>query len=147
MEQATMKYRLLCVLGLCAGLAIVGCGKKGPATSNVTGKVTLASGQPLPGGRIDFRSAASGDLVSGQIKADGTYEVLSVPPGEYKVGIVNGHLQGTSATPPGLEPMPGAAENAGKKYVPIHPGYSKVETSGLSTTVEGRTNTYDISLR
>jgi hypothetical protein len=141
-----MTNKLLCVLGLTAALAIVGCGQKGTSIATVTGKVTLPDGKPLPGGRIDFRSG-SGSMVSGQIKADGTYEAREVPPGEYKVSVVNSHLKGIIAPPPGLEPLPGSAVSAGEKYVSINPRYMSPNTSGFTTTVHGKTHTYDMALR
>jgi hypothetical protein len=137
-----MTKQLPCVLGLIAGLAILGCGQKGPSTAKVTGKVTLRDGKALSGGRIDFRSAASGNLVSGQIKADGTYEAVDVPEGEYKVSIENNHLRGVGPPPPGLAAMPGSDQ----KYVPINPRYTGPDTSGLTTTVSGKTHTYDVQL-
>jgi len=128
---------------LLAILALLGCGEKRAETATVTGKVTLPNGQPLPGGRIDFHSATSGNMVSGQIKADGTYEAKEVPKGNYKVSIENAHLRGTGAPPPGLAAMPGSDQ----KYVPINPMYTKPETSGLTTTVDGKTHTYDVPLK
>jgi hypothetical protein len=141
-----MTRKLSCVLGLIAAFALVGCGQKGASTAKVTGKVTLPNGQPLPGGRIDFR-AATGNMVSGQIKADGTYEAREVPPGEYKVSVENSHLKGISPPPPGLEPLPGSAVSAGEKYVAINARYMSPETSGFTTTVNGKTHSYDVALR
>jgi len=103
----------------------------GSDTATVHGKVTQADGTPLPGGRIDFRSAATGSLVSGQIKADGTYEAPAVPNGDYKVSIDNGFLQGLGPPPPGIAPMPGSDQ----KYVPINPNYAKPEDFRVDTTV------------
>jgi hypothetical protein len=138
-----MKKLLPGVLGLVATLAIVGCGERGPSTAKVTGKVTLRDGKALPGGRVDFRSATSGNMVSGQIKADGTYEAVEVPLGDYKVSVENSHLRGGSPPPPGLAAMPGSDQ----KYVPINPRYSRPDTSGLATTVGGSTHTFDVQLR
>jgi hypothetical protein len=123
-----------------------GCGGNGrPEAAKVTGRVTLPNGSPLPGGRIDFR-AASGDMVSGQIKADGTYEA-SVPPGSSKVSIENVQLKGIGPAPRGLPAMPTPAGGDGQKYVPLNPRYAKPETSGLTTTVAGKAHTYDVHLR
>src|SRR4051812_9565367 len=120
--------RMLGGIGLLALLAVLGCGRSGTAT--VTGKVTLPDGSPLPGGRIDFRSA-SGNMVSGQVRADGTYEALLVPQGDNRASIENVQLYGIGQPPPGLAPLPGSASSSGQRYVPINPMYRKPETSGL----------------
>lgn len=127
--------------GLLVGLALVGCSQQGPATTTVTGKITFPDGSPLPGGRIDFRSVANNTMVSGQIKSDGSYEA-QVPLGDQKVSIENKHLEGVTAGPPGLAPMPGSDQ----RYVPIAPRYGNPDTSGLKTTVSGRTHTFNIPL-
>jgi hypothetical protein len=132
-------------LGLALAAAL-GCGGQGPGTATVAGRVTLPDGSPLPGGRIDFRGE-SGDMVSGQIGADGNYEVARVPRGAARVSVENVQLRGLGPPPPGLMPMPGASTTAGQKYVPINARYRRGETSGLTTTVNGDRQTFDIRLR
>ena len=142
--------RLLHFSGLAVALtlAAAGCVDKADETATVTGKVTFPDGKPLPGGRIDFRVGGTGNLVSGQVQPDGTYEALKVPPGSYKVSIDNSSLKGAgAAAPPGTAPMPSSPETAGQKYVPLHAKFFSPETSGLSTTVAGKAHTYDIVLK
>lgn len=122
-------------------LSFVGCGSGGPPSSKVVGKVTLPDGSPLPGGRIDFFSAESGQ-VSSTIKGDGSYEANAVPRGDLKVAINNKHLEGIKPPPSGLPAMPGSDQ----KYVEIDAKYRDPKTSGLSTKVTDATTTYDVKL-
>lgn len=124
--------------------ALVGCGEKGPETAKVTGKVTLADGQPLPGGRVDFHSPELG-MAAGTINGDGSYEALDVKPGEYKVSIENTHLKGMNAAPvpEGTQAMPGSDQS----YVEINPKYRNPETSGLTITVGKGEQTFNIELK
>jgi hypothetical protein len=148
--MAKQFLRLLGFVGLLvlAAVAAVGCSKsKGGSTAVVTGKVTLPNGQPLTGGRIDFQSASDEKKTAGgMIKADGTYEATAVPLGECKVSITNASLKGLPTTTLASKDMPGS-EREGEKYVPINPKYAKFATSGLSTNVEGKEHTYDITLQ
>ncbi|HEY1186409.1 MAG TPA: carboxypeptidase-like regulatory domain-containing protein [Gemmata sp.] len=130
-------------LALFGVLILAGCGGGAGDAAVVTGTVSLRDGKPLPGGRIDFHSKSG--LLTGQIKADGTYEMTAVPPGEYKVSVENGHLKNAGPPPAGLAPMP--TDNAGTKYVPYDPKYNKPESSGLTTTVKGPTHTFDVQLK
>jgi hypothetical protein len=58
----------------------------GDKTSSVTGKVTL-DGKPLAGGTIIFHAADDDQFVGTKIKEDGTYKVVRVPAGKYRVAI------------------------------------------------------------
>ena len=128
---------------LVVAVALLGCGEKKVETPTVTGKVTLPDGKPLPGGRIDFKSA-SGNTVSGEIKPDGTY-AAQVPAGPQQVAVVNLHLKASGTPPPpGLAPMTGATPGT---YVPIAAKYASPDSSGLTTTVTGPNHTYDIPLK
>ena len=109
--------------------------------SNVSGKITVAGKGPLSGGTIRFVSATAPDkVITASIGAEGTYQVMGVAPGEYKVSIDNSALQSTTAAggAPGM-PVP--------KYIPIDRKYAKPESSGLSTAVAGSTHTYDVELK
>jgi len=138
-----MRRVLGSLLGCAILLAASGCGEKAPETATVTGKVTLRDGAPLPGGQINFHFAGANSLASGNIKSDGTYEVLNVPNGDAKVSVTNAHLKGVTA-PPGGAPSAGGSEG---KYVPINASNTKPETSGLTTKVQGKTHTYDVKLK
>lgn len=93
------------VLGKCAAAAIVaialtGCGSADTGVkgvSEVSGKVLLAKGMPLRGGRIvlrpagGLRPAVSADINSdGSFTIDGASERKHVVPGEYQVFVVFG---------------------------------------------------------
>jgi hypothetical protein len=142
-----MTNHLLRFLGLAAALGlVVGCGSKGKSgnenVATVTGKVTIAGKGPLPGGQITFWGGK--ESATGSIKSDGNYEDQNVPQGECKVSIDNTALKTAGATGAATEGMPGSDNG---KYVPIDPKYSKPETSGLSTTVSGKTATYNPDLK
>ena len=82
-------------------------------------------------------------MSSGIIKSDGTYEVLNAPQGQAKVAVINAQLKGITAPPGGLPPMAGSDG----KYVPIHASNTNPETSGFTTTVQGKTHTFDLKLK
>jgi hypothetical protein len=141
-----MSHMFVRFLGFAALAAMVGCGSRGTAhTATITGKVTLPDGKPLPGGHIDFHSGAdSKSIASAVINEDGTYEAMGVQSGECHVTVENAELrQATRAA--SAEKMPGS-HSAGK-YVPISSRYSRVDSSGLSTTVDGRNTTYNVELK
>jgi len=137
-----MTKQRFCVVALVLSLTVVGCGVKGPEMAKVSGKVTLPDGTPLPGGRVDFRSVNTGNMVSGVIKADGSYEALTPLGGEYKVSVENKHLEGVQPPPEGLAPMPGADQ----KYVEINPVNRNPNSSGFQVTVSSKTQTFDVHL-
>lgn len=136
-------------LALVLTSVLFGCGTKDAPvpTATVTGKVTLAGGKALPGGKINFRSTTVTHLVgTGEINADGTYEAKNVPQGACKVFIENAYLKtaGTASgyTPPDATPLP-----AGAKYVPIPQKYASETTTDLTTTVTGDPFTYNPELK
>lgn len=144
-----MKYVLSSLVAI-GSLALLGCGKGGPAeaTATVTGKVTLAGGKPLPGGRITFRlTTAAHRFSTAEIKADGTYEAKNVPQGECKVFIDNTYLKQAASKAGGYQ-MPGTeAPPPGVKYVAIKPKYTSEATTDLSTTVKTDPDTYSVELK
>lgn len=89
------------VLGaLAVVMAVFGCGKTPPPVTvvpEVNGKVLLAKGTPLRGGKIVFRPAGglrpavSADIhKDGSFTIDGTAHQAPVVPGEYQVFILFG---------------------------------------------------------
>ena len=129
--------RLVSVLTLAAGC--------GPATSTVTGVVTL-DGTPVPEGTVSFLME-DGTVQSSFIMKDGTYHLDAIPVGAAKVTVL------TKATE--FEAMAEDIKNLGKsgaapkaeapKFV-IPARYSSPDTSGLSCEVKGKTTKYDIPL-
>ena len=95
-------------IGLAAVVAAAGCGS-GDGRATVKGKVTVA-GKPLPGGLIQLVDVGNPNRnASGQIAADGSYEVFDAPVGECKVAIDNSFLDpkgnksgGMAMLPPGM---------------------------------------------
>jgi hypothetical protein len=125
-------------------LALAGCSRK----AKVTGKVSY-KGETVPVGTVAFYG--KGDAVSSApIGPDGTYEANGVPLGEVKV---------TVTTPP--PPDPNAAEKLKKnpmvkdknivitqqKIVSVPRRYNLPGTSGISLTVTGGSQPFDISLK
>jgi len=143
-----------CAVFVVSVLTLCGCGGKGKdgATATVSGKVTLASGAPLPGGIITFQSAATPDKkTTAMIKGDGSYEASGVPQGECKVAIDNILLKAGAAGLSGGTNMPAGTNmpetDTGTKFVQINTKYAKPETSGLTTTVSGDKHTYNVDLK
>jgi len=71
-----------------------------PTTSNVTGVVKNASGQPVAGAFVKVASADSGRLTYMVVSQDkGRYSSPSLPPGKYMVQGFGGGYQSASAAP------------------------------------------------
>jgi len=99
----------------------------------VTGKVVLANGKPLPGGVISF--VPKGDLPvtpSGVIGPDGTFSLVTggsgegAPPGDYKVRIEAPQFQ--------------QADPKSRKRPLYPPKYTDEDSSGLIITVRAENN-------
>jgi hypothetical protein len=133
------------VLLVLLALALSGCGQR---KGKLTGKVSY-KGETVPSGTVAFYG--KGDAVSSApIGPDGTYQATEVPLGEVRV---------TVSTPP--PPDPHAAEKLKKnplvvqknivikqeKVVPVPRKYNLPGTSGLSLTVTGGSQPFDISLK
>jgi hypothetical protein len=136
------------LIGLCALLALVGCGKgEGDLANLVPVAGTVAVGdKPLTTGSVTFRpDAARGNLTKhephGRIGSDGKYEMLTttlkgVPPGWYKVRVtatMSNDPKNPYAIPTSLIPT----------------RYADPETSGLSLEVveKPEAGRYDLPLQ
>lgn len=84
-----------CLLALLFPLA-AGCGTTPtapPKTYPVTGKVLLAGGEPLRGGRVTFSPQGAGAEAVGEIQSNGTFTLTTfgkdqgAMPGKYKVSV------------------------------------------------------------
>jgi hypothetical protein len=138
--------RFLAFLLLTAGLLVSsGCGA---SKGDLIGTVKLKNGSPLQGGSILVQSA-SGENIGGSIEADGKYQVLAIPAGLCKISIAADnsadveYFKALSAGGRGGEKK-GPAPNAPKPK--INTKYNDFTLSGLSTTIKGGKNTYDIAL-
>jgi len=145
---------------LCAFVVVTGCGA--PQRATVKGKVTLGD-KPLPVGNVMFttKENLTGSAV---IDKDGNYVISDAPLGDVKVSVSVPQLP-----PGGLEMMRRMKNNPGVKetqsvdpndpskrigimgdipenIVPIPDKYKDPATSGLTYTVKGGEQTYDIKL-
>jgi hypothetical protein len=118
----------------------------------VSGRV-LFDGRPLPGGKVLFRLAQSGDVREGIIDENGGYTV-DCPAGEAQIGVDNSMLQKPVAPGPqrmrgaGVRPGSGEKPNEFKgRYVSIPSKFKNPVTSGLTYTVEKGGQTHDIPLK
>jgi hypothetical protein len=139
----------------------------------VTGTVKLKGKAPnLPGLRISF-IGESGQPVTAEVAADGTYKAVGVPVGPVKVLVV--HLsaeraetrkqalearrpktpdEGRQDQPPSAKTPEAAKQHTDKKARPLPPAkgaiaqrYADPAQSGLSFTVEaGKPNVFDVNL-
>jgi hypothetical protein len=132
------------LLAALLGPALSGCGSR-EVYGHISGKVTF-EGKPLSEGLVFFSNNDKGIHMSGDVKPDGSYEIITakgagLPLGTYQVRV----------RPP-LEPLPmgaGASLVAPKpkNYPNIPEKYREYETSGLSLTVKDGDNPLDIPMK
>lgn len=136
-------------------VAVAGCG---PKTGTVSGKVTY-KGEPLKGGNVIFASEKGQSLLA-PIGEDGTYTIQNVPVGEAKIAVKTKHLgivaamakmKGAGGPPQDTSGGVGAPkkltpEEAVRRFVAIPAQYEDTETSGLTFTVKGGSQSHDIPL-
>ena len=154
--------------GLCAVLVVVGLipwtgcssgGYSGP-TGEVSGTVTL-NGAPVPQGCTVAFISDKGFTASGQVGADGKYELSVIGTGGAKSNSVPAATYAVSVTAPGTAGQSEAdydammeAESAGDAGAvedkpadgTIPAKYQSAGTSGLSFEVKEGSNTIDITL-
>jgi hypothetical protein len=128
---------------------LAGCGRK---LAIVDGKITV-DGRPANSGRVFFRSADEKSVVFAYIAPDGAYHAIDVPPGPMKVWITpltkmeRSKLQRRAATKKGKTAEAAEAPEAPiLSFVSIPQKYQAPTSSGLTTTVQTGTNTYNIQL-
>ncbi|MEI8378768.1 MAG: hypothetical protein WCJ09_01480 [Planctomycetota bacterium] len=116
-------------------LSISGCG---PATSQVSGKVTFADGSPLPFGRVTFSPKSGSAGFWAPLTSEGAFVVdveMAAKPGEYSVSIVGAEEPAFFETD---------ATGANKQIEPPKPlidaKYTKAATSPLTSTVKAGKN-------
>jgi hypothetical protein len=129
--------------------ALAGCGS-GLAT--VTGKVTV-DGQPVSAGRVVFRTAdgTSNVPVIAKIATDGSYRALDVPQGAMNVtvdGLTKFERIKIQSGVKGKKTSESKARAAAIESSPKIPEkYQNPDASGLTFTVKGGTNTYNIEIQ
>jgi hypothetical protein len=147
----------LATFGVALGLlAIVGCGGDGlPKRYQVSGKVTY-KGAPVPKGTITFMpdDPAKGRAAYGEIM-DGAYQLSTggkndgAMPGSYKIRIIAvdqdmSKVLANAGGGGGRQDDVYAAMKSAKRLIPAK--YSETSTSGLTATVEEKSNTIDFPL-
>ncbi|MDR1960151.1 MAG: hypothetical protein LBQ54_14090 [Planctomycetaceae bacterium] len=140
-----MMKRVFIIVTLFVSIACIGCSNNVP----FGGRITFEdNGEPLPEGTIGFVSGTN--QARGDIDKDGKYtlgfeaEGNGLPKGEYKVYIqaVQVELQ-TGPDKNG----DGDPDIIGRKETPlIAKKYANPDTSGLTVTVDGKTNVFDIKV-
>ncbi len=169
MNKQASSWRLWVVLLIVPlGLLAAGCGS---SQGTVSGKVSFR-GQPLRGGTVSIIPQAGGAM-TGEIKEDGSYTIAKVPTGPAKVAVETASIRPSagragqargpagyyakmpkeppSDAPSGADPtqfLPGAQKSGdAKRYVPIPEQFGDAEKSGLSLTVTGGKQPFDIDLK
>jgi hypothetical protein len=157
----------ICLLILPLALMIVSCGS---SQGTVSGKVSY-KGQPVRGGTVSI-FPAKGGFKQAQIQEDGSYIITKVPVGQATLTVETESAKPSSTMPmqaqgaagyyakmPKLEAPPGADPSQAmpaavrqeqkdpKRYVPIPDKYRDPQKSGLSLTVKGGKNPFDIDLQ
>jgi hypothetical protein len=117
-------------------LSLAGCGDtpKGPPFVNFVGGTVTWKGEPLRRGFV--RLAGGGREAMMPIGPDGRYEIPDPPPGEVKVAVTAG--------PPAMLLPKNAPKDPTLPDLPAR--YADPATSGLSLTVTGGRQTFDITL-
>jgi hypothetical protein len=133
---------------LCAGILVgLVCGTSGCGSGEVRGRIAgkiAFQGKPLSEGLVCFSNIDKGIHMTGDLKPDGTYEIITakgagLPLGDYRVRV----------RPP-LEPLPmGAMPKVPKpkKYPNIPQKYREYETSGLTLSVKEGDNPFDVDMK
>lgn len=135
-------------LSLCwalLGIALHGCGS-GEPKGRVFGKVSFG-GQAVSEGLVIFSNGEKGIHMTGTLKSDGSYEILTtkgagLPVGTYRVCVC----------PPPEEIPPISLDGPAKimppkSYANIPKKYRDAGTSGLSLTIQQGENPFDIAMQ
>ena len=114
----------------CCGLLPAGCGDDGPDLRPVSGTVTFADGEPVPGAVVEFLPAGGGPAARGRTDAGGRFTLKT---GGRAGAVVGDHRVGVSQA----VLMDGFGDHVrhmtAKKVVP--PDFASPATSGLRATV------------
>ena len=173
MTRIDSPFRLLSFTFLALLLAVLsGCSRP---MGSVTGKVTYQN-KPLKGGAVSFISTEGLPSMPGTINEDGTFEIAQISAGTYEVIVDTQSLRPdvgaggpkgpsskgidmkTSGPPPGAQIPEGYTPSSGidaeaklkantKRYVAIPPDYADPKKSGLTHTVVGGAQVYNIDLK
>jgi hypothetical protein len=137
MNQLLGRLRVWCVPVLLAALA-AGCGgAKGERVREVRGTVSY-KGQPLDSGTVRI-VGANNEVAFGVVQKDGSYVVTDVPPGEVRIGVIQGNEPRSVGDSSGNK----AAKDA-RPAVALPKKFHDPETSGFTTTITPGTTRLDI---
>lgn len=137
-ERSDRKLVLVGTMALlgCLGWA-VGCGKGGPPTGGVQGRVTY-EGSPVTEGVVSVYSPEMGIGADAKIGADGAYATSEpLRTGKYTVAVL---------PPPEPPPQDAVPKASTKAYPNIPLKYRDPKKSGLSVTIAEGKNQFDIPM-
>jgi hypothetical protein len=133
-------------VALCLAVATGGCNRRSvPMGCRVSGTVT-AGGAPAPGAMVKFLDDAGKTVGAATAGDDGTYVAVDVPRGALKVIVEETPTTGPYAwvpPPAGTPTLPGTLT---VKPAKIPKKYQKADTSGLTVTVDGKEQKFDLAL-
>ncbi|MGL4943016.1 MAG: hypothetical protein ACRC46_07485 [Thermoguttaceae bacterium] len=140
---------LLQVSGLLVLVFLFGCSGGGAA---VSGKITFPDGTPLTTGRVVFETATQS--FTGYLNESGKYNLMGatassgLPPGKYRVSVVDAVQAPSSGAPVQLDgdgnPINYKPNDAPSKPL-VAAKFTQATTSGLECEVKGRT-VFDITV-
>jgi hypothetical protein len=122
----------------------VGCGRTPNRGVRVSGTVTVG-GNPAPGAIVRFFDENQG-VGAGTAGDDGTYVAVDVPRKSLRVSVEETPTSGPYGwTPPpsGTPTLPGTLT---VKPAKIPKKYQKPDTSGLTVTIDGKEQKFDLAL-
>lgn len=136
MTDIVSRFRVWCVPVLLAAAA-AGCGAKGGRVREIHGTVSY-KGEPLQSGTVRF-VGPNNEVAFATVQKDGTYIVTDVPPGDVKIGVIQGNEPRNVGDSSGKK-----AEKAARPTVVLPKKYHDPETSGVTRTVGPDTTQLDL---
>ncbi len=131
------------IVGWIAASALLSAGCQGSDVGEVTGKALRRDGTPLVGARVIARSVATGKSATASTDSEGQFELTSsestdgIPPGEYRV-IIMEDRDGMGVRPkPTIAAKYGNATYSGLTFV-LEAGEAKVMDLSLDPPVARR---------
>jgi hypothetical protein len=129
--------------------ALPGAGGCARQLASVSGSVSYR-GKPVTSGSVIVKSADGERVASAPILPDGTFRLRRAPTGPVKVAVDNPAPPRSVPAHPGknapeADEVREAAEQA-RRFVALPPRYKDPDLSGITTTLQGGANTFDITL-
>jgi hypothetical protein len=139
---------LLVACGACLSASLPGCGGASGPTGTINGKITI-NGAPAPTGTI-VTFASQENARTGTVGSDGTFTVMAMPVGTYRVSFAPAPSESFSEDP--KQAMMKAVENREKGVTEkptdqIPAKYLSIETSGVSYEVKEGNNDFPLDLK